>query len=70
MTPLDVLADFIDVANACGGVERQPVGYYVPHGDPDWIDLGEALVNANLVLRAAGDPRAKLIITEETEQNE
>ena len=45
-----------DSVSACsttlptGGVERDEMGLYAPVGDPDWVDLGEAYLDACLAL--------------------
>ena len=40
------LRHFIDAINVTGGVIRLPSGCVVPKGDEEWIDLGEAYLEA------------------------
>lgn len=37
---------FIEAIEATGGVFKDRKGYFVPVADEDWIDLGEAYVEA------------------------
>jgi hypothetical protein len=46
-----VCRDLVETVNATGGVFRDRKGYVRPHGDPDWIDLGETY---NLACKALG----------------
>ena len=40
------LADFVETIEATGGVRKTREGHFVPVGDEDWIDLGEAYAKA------------------------
>lgn len=48
----DALREFVSCINATGGVQvikqgqSSEVGLHVPVADPDWIDLGEAYMQA------------------------
>ena len=44
------LISFCDTVDAAGGVDRDEMGLYAPVGDPDWVDLGEAYLDACLAL--------------------
>jgi hypothetical protein len=41
-----VLGQFVQTVDATGGVFRDESGCHAPLADPDWIDLGEAYVEA------------------------
>jgi hypothetical protein len=42
----DPIAGFFNAIESTGGVARQRQGWYIPVVDEDWIDLGEAYVEA------------------------
>ena len=44
------LIEFCDTIEAAGGVALDQQGLYVPVGDPEWVDLGEAYLDACLAL--------------------
>ena len=44
------LKAFVDAIDATGGVRRQSDGCYVPVADEDWIDLGDAYLDACIAL--------------------
>ena len=44
------LASFCSTIEMTGGVRQEGTGLYAPVGDPDWIDLGEAYLEACLAL--------------------
>lgn len=44
------LIEFCDTIEAAGGVARDQQGLHVPVGDPEWVDLGEAYLDACLAL--------------------
>ena len=46
----DALILFVRTIEAAGGIHAHSRGYFTPVGDPDWIDLGEAYVEACAVL--------------------
>ena len=40
----------IDTVQATGGLVRTPDGLHAPVADPDWIDLGECVLNLAQIL--------------------
>lgn len=42
----EALEQFIETIEYVGGITRDHKGYPRPVGDPSWIDLGEAYLNA------------------------
>jgi hypothetical protein len=44
------LEQFVRTVEATGGVIRSESGCYEPLGDPEWIDIGDAYVEACAVL--------------------
>lgn len=42
----EALLTFVDCIDGTGGVIRDRKGYYRPVGDTDWIDLGDAYIQA------------------------
>lgn len=48
---LKALTDFVNAIDATGGVEKDEQGFMVPVADPEWIDLGEAYLEAKKALK-------------------
>jgi hypothetical protein len=42
----EALLEFVEAIEATGGVTRDDSGLYAPVADQEWVDLGEAYINA------------------------
>jgi len=63
-TPEESLMEFIKTVEDTGGVKLNAKGLYEPQADPEWIDLGDAYVNACEVLK-----RKPMVEEEEIEED-
>lgn len=62
----EALTEFVDAVDACGGVARTRDGLHEPLGDREWVDLGEAYMNA---CAALGRP-AQVIVDDEEDDDD
>ena len=64
-TAEDAVSGFFDAIELTGGVTKEKKGWYVPLADREWIDLGEAYVDAC----AAFDWEPKIVREEDVDES-
>jgi hypothetical protein len=67
ITIRECLLAFVETIETTGGVRQNEAGDYLPEGDPEWADLGQAYIDACNALKrtpSLGETDAKHVAVE------